>query len=69
MTAILGLRCDTCGKMDIEDREDEFSEDSFPRNGWYSLNRWAEGGGLEGPEKHYCSLKCIEKFARTEEPS
>lgn len=69
MTAVLGLRCDTCGKMDLKDRENGFSEDDFPRNNWYSLNKWGKKGGIEGPENHYCSLKCIEKFARTAEPS
>lgn len=69
MTAILGLRCDTCDKMDLADREDKMSEDQFPRKGWYSLNQWAQEGGLmPGPEQHYCSLKCIEKFARTAKP-
>lgn len=68
MTAIIGLRCDTCDKMDLADREDAFSEDNFPRNNWYSISKWAEHGGTEGPEMHFCSLKCIEKFARTEKP-
>lgn len=72
MSRIVGVACDNCGNLDVgvSEYSDEFryTEDNFPRNGWISLNQWAEGDKMryamaDGPEIHVCSAKCLQEFA------
>lgn len=71
MGRVVGVACDNCGSLDVElfsyHEEFKYSEDSFPRNGWISLNQW---NSVEdkmryaepGEELHICSSKCLKEF-------
>lgn len=64
MTMVIGVNCDACGGFDIEALTLNLNEDSFPRNGWMSINVHDEKGNPEGQEMNVCSVPCLEKLAK-----
>lgn len=65
MTMLIGVNCDACGGLDLGPYSRQLNEDSFPRNGWMSINVHDELGTVDGEEIHICSVPCLEKLAKT----
>ena len=62
MSRVYGLRCESCGKLDIGSAEEFLYEDQFPRSGWISVTLWI-GDANAGPEHSVCSQKCLNSFS------